>query len=203
MKGSLFLWTAILLFHSSCLTKQAKRRDGQIPGASPDTLSVTHSLTSTETDDDYPEEMALVSIRLRGLTSFEEFISQTWTFEDADRAHWDEIFRDSTTDTNIVPQLTLFTDHAVTQDAKCPPDRLRLGKWRLNKNTRKLQLSFSDGSSKTYSIRKFSPKSLALGWEKAHGDVADIDAVCKEEFVYMHPASDPFHPTNQQWRIRP
>jgi hypothetical protein len=201
MKGSLFFWTGILLFLASCRNNPAKHRDDQIPGASSDTAENLGA--PPETEDDYPRKMAVVSLRLRGSASFEEFLSQTWTFEDADRPHWHEIFHDSASNTNMDPQLTLFSDHMVTEDARCPPGHLRLGKWRLNKNTRKLQLTYTDGSSKTFVIRKFSPKSLELGWDKGDGDLADITCTCKEEFVYMHPVSDPFHPLNLQWRIKP
>ena len=177
----------------------------KISGASPDT-TVTARLPGAGSHDtaegDVPKNLKIVYLELRDKVGIEELLSQTWDFKDADRAHWDRIFWDSASDTHMTPQLALFADHTVTQDARCPGHRLRMGKWSLDRDTRKLHLDLSDGQTSIYFIRQFSIRSLELSLEKNKHDIAAITAR-SNAVVHADPTGDPFYPSNNRWRVKP
>src|SRR3982751_1926618 len=58
-------------------------------------------------------DTSLISLKKQGAVALEVVMSQRWTFEDADQAHWNEIFWDSATDTRQYPELAFFPDHTV------------------------------------------------------------------------------------------
>lgn len=143
-------------------------------------------------------DTAMLSLKTFRAVALTEVISQDWKLEDADQAHWNEIFWDSASDTRQYPELALFRDFTVTENARYG---LQMGKWRLNKDKRELVLQFAHGLSKTYIIRQIAMKQMELVWKRKDDSV--IIKLSAEAMVHKRPLEDPFYPTNNQWRIKP
>jgi hypothetical protein len=155
--------------------------------------STAHALGS-----DVPDT-SILSLKSLAKISFEDVISQVWKMDDADRPHWNQIFWDSVTDTRQFPEIALFRDFSVTENARCG---LQMGKWHVNKDTRELILRFTNGLSKTYTIRNITVKQMELGWKKGENDEAII-TLKADAMAHKRPGEDPFYPANNQWRIKP
>ncbi len=160
--------------------------------------------TSTETDrKDSPSAVtdldgSMLSLKSSSRVSVTDLLSQPWKLEDADQAHWNAIFWDSLTDTRIYPELALFNDFTVTENARC---NVRMGKWQLNKASRELSLHFGDGTARIYIIRQVALKQMEIGWKRGNDNA--IIKLSAEAIVHKRPAEDPFHPANNQWRLKP
>src|SRR5882762_266170 len=74
-------------------------------------------------------DSSMVSLKIFGTLSLEDAMSQTWIFEDADKAHWDKIFWDSVTNTRQYPELALFPDHSALLNPRCG---MKSGTWTLD-----------------------------------------------------------------------
>jgi hypothetical protein len=143
-------------------------------------------------------DSSLLSLKATAFAALSDVLSQDWKFDDADKSHWNEIFWDSVKDKRQFPELALFRDHTVTENARC---RLRMGKWAINKDTRELILRFGHGATRTYFVRDIAMKQMALTWRRP-SDAVEL-TLSAEALVHKRPEEDPFYPGNNQWRIRP
>jgi hypothetical protein len=141
---------------------------------------------------------SLLNLKSFPKVSVEQVLSQDWKFDDADQPHWNEIFWDSAQDKRQFPELALFPDHTFTENVRA---RLRMGKWKLNKQTRELALHFEDGRSKAYLIGDLAMKQMGLNWKRGTG-MANI-RVSATAIVHRLPGEDPFYPANNRWRLKP
>jgi hypothetical protein len=76
-----------------------------------------------------------------------------------------------------------------------------MGVWQLNKEKKELQIHFSDGSCKIYSIRQIAIKQMMLDRDMGSGQ-ANL-TLSADALVHKRPVEDPFYPANNQWRIKP
>jgi hypothetical protein len=102
--------------------------------------------------------------------------------------------------TRIFPDLSLFKDSGVVENAR---NRIRIGRWRIIplEGDPELELMFSSGQSKTYRIRRINSTSLHLA-TKGKKDWLFLK-LSSDGKVHTNPLNDPFHPANNQWRIKP
>jgi hypothetical protein len=144
-------------------------------------------------------DTSILALKSFTKVSFEDVLSQVWKMDDADQPHWNQLFWDSGTNTRKFPEIALFRDLAVTENARCG---IQMGRWHLNKNTRELVLRFANGLSKTYIIRNITVKQMELVWKRGANDEADI-ILKAGAMAHKRPREDPFYPSNNQWRIKP
>lgn len=153
-----------------------------------------HSAKKETFSRDKGPDSAMYSLKAAKMVALEAVIGQLWKFEDADKAHWNEIFWDTAIDTRQYPELALFPDHSVTINPRCG---LKVGKWMLDKDSRELSLRLADGSAKVYTVREIALKQMELSCGPA------IIRLTSAALVHKRLADDPFYPTNNRWRIKP
>jgi hypothetical protein len=125
-------------------------------------------------------------------------LCQLWKMDDASSNYFDYLMWDSATNSRKYPELALFKDQTFTENARCC---LKMGKCKVNKKSRILELDYVDGSQGLYSVSKIYIQKLDLV-KLIGSDQVDIkfvsDGMCRKD-----PVEDPFHPYNNRWRIRP
>ena len=94
--------------------------------------------------------------------------------------------------------IIMFKDSSFVDD---PMEDMRMGKWRLTVRDKimVLVLHYNDGSESDFRIKDISSKELillkpitTLGFEYTSTGM-----------MHVNMKNDPFHPSNNQWRIRP
>ena len=144
-------------------------------------------------------DTSMVSLKTFGTLSLEDVISQLWEFEDADRHHWDRVFWDRVTDTRQFPEMALFPDHSVVKN---PRVNLQTGKWKLDKDTRQLQLLWAHGPAEIYIIRQVALKQMELyGVDTVRSPA--IIMLSAKAIVHRRAVEDPYYPSNNEWRLKP
>ncbi|HMH21648.1 MAG TPA: hypothetical protein VK563_07725 [Puia sp.] len=144
-------------------------------------------------------DSSLLSLKKGPWAATDDVMSQDWKLDDADQPHWNEVFWDSSSDTRQYPELALFRDYSVTENARC---RMRTGKWKLYKESRALILRFGDGFSRIYFIKGIAMKQMELIWRKTPNDSVLIK-LSADAAIHKRSAEDPYHPVNNDWRIKP
>ena len=100
----------------------------------------------------------------------------------------------------IYPELALFKDSGVVQN---PRSHFRTGKWRLRKSDEGpvLMLSFNGKKQEEYLIQHIGAHRLSLAC-KGKKDSLYI-SLTSDALNHQNMYNDPFHPVNNQWRIKP
>ena len=131
-------------------------------------------------------------------TNIAEDLCQHWELGNMEGVSSIELVMEGST--RIFPELALFKDSGVVENAR---NRIRIGRWRIRAagDEPELQLLFPSNQQKTYRIRKISSTSLQLA-TKGKKDWLFLK-LSADGKVHEHQLNDPFHPQNNQWRIRP
>ena len=143
-------------------------------------------------------DTALVSLKSLSAVPLNEAICQLWKMEDAGQKHWNELMWDSANNKRKYPELALYKDFSVTENARC---NVRFGKWKIDKKRRQLLLSFADGTHTSYFVEKILLQKMVVLQKIGDDDVTisfSSDGLAREQF-----SDDPFYPSNNQWRIKP
>ncbi len=141
---------------------------------------------------------SMLSLKTAAKISITDLLSQPWKLDDADQAHWNELFWDSSINARMYPEIALFKDMTVTVNAHC---HIKLGKWKLNRVARELTLRFDDGSFSVYTIDQVALRQMKMDWVRTD-DIALLQ-LSSQAIVHKVPEEDPLHPSNNRWRIRP
>lgn len=88
-----------------------------------------------------------------------------------------------------------FDDGTVVQN---PRDRMRYGTYLFDPASKKIKVSYRDGTKEELTVKAIGPKSMLLkkGKDKEEKYVA-------EGWKHQNRETDPFYPSNNQWRIKP
>jgi len=143
-------------------------------------------------------DSAMISLKSFNTIALTDLLSQGWNMDDADEKHWNELFWDSLANKRKYPGLFLFSDFSATEN---PRADMKTGKWAIDKINRKLRLSFTDGSKKSYNIQSLSLAAMVLVLEK--GDDSSVIKFSSDHLVHKRLQEDPFYPENNKWRIKP
>jgi hypothetical protein len=92
--------------------------------------------------------------------------------------------------------LSFFEDATVVEN---PRDKIRFGKWRMNDVNKMIDIDFDKGIRAQYKIVAIGAKQMILMNPK---DKKKIEYRADAK-MQKHPADDPFHGSNNQWRIKP
>lgn len=92
--------------------------------------------------------------------------------------------------------FSFFKDGSFTEN---PRDKIRFGKWKLNDAEKMIDLEYTAGSKGHQKIGAIGPKQLILL------NMADKKKMeyKSDALVEIEPTNDPFHPTNNRWRVKP
>ena len=143
-------------------------------------------------------DTGMLSLKMAGIISIQDLLSQRWNMEDADRKHWDEFFWDSVANKRKYPGISLFRDNRVTKNVRCG---IKTAKWQLNKEQRRLQLQFSDGTKDNYILQEVSLRTIVARLENNQGSVQV--SFTSDGLVHKRDLEDPYYPANNSWRIKP
>lgn len=143
-------------------------------------------------------DTAMRSLTAFRKTSIAEDLCQHWELDGMEGVSSIELVMDG--GTRIFPELSFFKDSTVVEN---PRNRIRVGRWRIQDtgNDPELQLVFSSNQRKSYRIRKINSTSLQLA-TKGKKDWLFLK-LSSDGMVHANPLNDPFHPANNQWRIKP
>ena len=131
-------------------------------------------------------------------TNIAEDLCQHWELAGMEGVSSIELVMDGKT--RIFPDLSLFKDSGVVENAR---NRIRIGKWRIvpAKEDPELQLHFGNTQLKSYRIRRITSTTLQLA-TKGKKDWLFLK-LSSDGKVHVNPLNDPFHPSNNRWRIKP
>jgi hypothetical protein len=92
--------------------------------------------------------------------------------------------------------ISFFEDATLVEN---PRDKMRFGKWTLNEADKLIDIEYSKGGKAQYKIAAIGAKQLVLM------NVSDQKKIEYRADAKMqkNPADDPFHVSNNQWRIKP
>ncbi|MBS1666585.1 MAG: hypothetical protein JST58_04335 [Bacteroidetes bacterium] len=144
-------------------------------------------------------DTALIDLKSASSLALENVLGQFWKMEDADQKHWNQLLWDSISDKKKFPELALYRDFSLTENAR---DHIRFGKWAVNKKNRKLLLKFTDGTTEIYTIQKIAYQNLVVSKKDADGNEMTL-YFSSDGLVHKRPEEDPFYPSNNRWRIKP
>lgn len=140
------------------------------------------------------EEEAPTMADLSAVTDIRQLLCQTWEHkEDAEDA---EATGGGGSFEMPYRGLSFFSDGTVTEN---PRDKMRFGKWNFNEEKKLIEIEFGNRVKASYKIGAIGPKQMIL-----------LNMADKKKTIYradasaqIVPANDPFHPSNNQWRIKP
>jgi hypothetical protein len=127
-----------------------------------------------------------------------DILCQRWQMQNDDDIVA-SVTRDPEIGASDIEDVVLFKDSSVVLD---PMGKIKLGRWQIwvQDNVKSLILSFPDQNEKQYIIENLSTKRLVLGMGKIRDLTFDLSA---RGMVHQNMYNDPFHPINNQWRIKP
>ncbi|HVM89310.1 MAG TPA: hypothetical protein VMT76_14065 [Puia sp.] len=187
MKEFLLCYGIIFLALVSCKTKKATHSDKA------KTSGITTVMDSIRVDTS-----AILSLKSLSAAPLHEALSQLWKMDDADQKYWNYLMWDSAEDKRKYPELALYKDFNVTENARC---RIRMGKWKVDQKRRELLISFSDGTQEKYVIEKLSLQKMVVS-KKIEGTDVEITFIA-DGLLQKNVENDPFYPDNNLWRIKP
>ncbi len=127
-------------------------------------------------------------------------LCQQWELRDPDDANTTDLTYDPRTGDHLFQEIMLYRDSSVTFN---PRNGIKMGKWKLGQSDNKLLLIlvFTDNSEREFIILQKRSNHLSLLWkdgEQRFGMRLSSDAK-----AHANELNDPFHPANNQWRVRP
>jgi hypothetical protein len=101
----------------------------------------------------------------------------------------------------VFRELIFFTDSQVVEN---PRSHLRMGKWKAGIRDKKIvvTLNFPGKITKELIVQSIGPKKLLL-LEQGKSDEFYSLELRSDGLRHQNSLNDPFHPSNNQWRIRP
>jgi hypothetical protein len=133
-------------------------------------------------------------------TRVEDAICQHWELPGMEGAQDIDLVLDQN-GKRIFPELVLFNDSSYIEN---PRSHFAVGAWSIRPQAYQplLVLRSADKKEKTYTIRDINSHNLLLGTVNSKGKQIEL-LLSSDGLVYKNKLNDPFHPANNQWRIRP
>jgi hypothetical protein len=127
-------------------------------------------------------------------------LAQHWYLDDVSAVSHDKLVWENGDGERIFPSLNLFPDSTALEN---PRGELQIAKWHrsLNNKVNTIQLDYGKGKSKSYRIRELSHRNLLVSWTE--GDDSCWIRFRSDGLAHQNMYYDPYHPSNNQWRIKP
>lgn len=156
----------------------------------------TAKQSNEEKSDESKMESGKKLFKLATSDDLFRLISQNWEIDDVDGPLPKDLF--DRTDEGIAnqPGLCFLTDSSIVEN---PRGEIRMGKFSLKEQ--RIVAKFDDGKLVEYSIVQAVPYKLTLKRAEA-GKITTLK-LGSEGRGYIDPLDNPFHPDNNQWRIKP
>lgn len=140
--------------------------------------------------------------RLAGIKRVNELdiLCQHWEVGGTEGANSPELLYDEAQQL-ITPGLDIFTDSSYVAN---PRGHLTIGTWRIKQAGKELSLVLTgaDKKEKTWHIHELNSRSLRLVTTDDAGKTLYLN-LSSDGLIHKNRLNDPFHPVNNQWRIKP
>jgi hypothetical protein len=131
--------------------------------------------------------------------NIDEVICQKWVLVDMSGIDSIEQVMDEN-EKRIFREFSFFKDGQALEN---PRSHFQIGKWKASIEENKLLLNLTFGTNqKTYIIRSVSATKLLLAEESKNGSLLKLE-LYSDGLRHENMLNDPFHPSNNQWRIKP
>lgn len=130
-------------------------------------------------------------------TDIRENLCQHWELGKMEGASSSELVMDENFD-RVRPQYNFYKDGSVLEN---PRKDIHIGKWQLRGGD-SLLLYFTDSTQKWYIITTIDSRNLRLITKNKSGKALFLN-LSGNGMIHGNMYNDPFHPVNNQWRIRP
>ena len=110
-----------------------------------------------------------------------------------------ELIPDAEMRGSLAREMVFFKDSSVILN---PMDNPQVARWHISseKNMRQLTITFPNNTKSQYTVEDLSSASLKLGMREIHHYLLNYTGSAQGHQNYYN---DPFHPKNNQWRIKP
>jgi len=127
-------------------------------------------------------------------------LCQQWELRDPEDANTTDLTYDPKTGDHLFQEIMLYRDSSVTFN---PRNGLKMGKWKLGQSENRLLLNliFTDGSKREFTIIQKRSNQLSLVWQA--GEMRYGMQLSSDAKAHANGMNDPFHPVNNKWRIHP
>jgi hypothetical protein len=142
-------------------------------------------------------DLGFVNLTRFRKTDKRENLCQQWELGRVEGASSSELVMDEHFEP-IRPQYNFFKDGSVLEN---PRKQIRLGKWQL-RGRDSLLLFFPDSVQKWFIITKIDSRNLRMVTKNKSGKALFLN-LSGNAMVHANIYNDPFHPANNQWRIKP
>lgn len=140
--------------------------------------------------------------RLSGIKRVNELdiLCQHWEVGSAEGATSAELLQDED-DNRIVPGLDLFADSSFVAN---PRGHFTTGTWQIRREGKELNLvlTTADKKLKEWHINELNSRSLRLVTTDEAGGSLYLN-LSSDGMIHKNRQNDPFHPANNQWRLKP
>ncbi|MFT3681013.1 MAG: hypothetical protein QM791_12115 [Ferruginibacter sp.] len=132
---------------------------------------------------------------LSGIKNISQMLAQDWILEDDKESL---TYSDNPEGMYVVRSINLSSDGSFTKDVR---NYMQYGNWEFDEASKKIILEYHDGTKDVYKIIKLAADELVM-------INSGIESITQLKYVsdakrYREPADDPFHISNNQWRIKP
>ena len=140
--------------------------------------------------------------RFSGIKTVNELsvLCQHWEMASTEGATSTELMEDEK-DGSVMPGLDLFSDSSFAEN---PRGRFSTGTWRIERNDKVLRLILTTAGkpARSWQINELNSRSLRLVGTGDAGKSLYLN-LSADGLTHRNKLNDPFHPANNQWRIKP
>jgi hypothetical protein len=124
-------------------------------------------------------------------------LCQSWELRKSEASTSPELIYDP--EGNLIhPQYNFFKDGSVLEN---PRHQVRLGKWKISGRDT-ISISLNDSTERKWLISDLDSRELRLTGKNVDGKKILLN-LSGNGLVHRNMYNDPFHPVNNQWRIKP
>lgn len=129
-----------------------------------------------------------------------DILCQHWEVGKTEGANSPELLQDEE-DNKLHPGLDIFTDSSFVAN---PRGAISMGTWRIQQEGKDLRLVLTgtDQKQTVWHINELSSRSLRLVATDESGRSLYLN-LSSDGMIHKNNLNDPFHPVNNQWRIKP
>ena len=146
-------------------------------------------------------DTAIIKIVAKRQMKIEDVLCQRWELIDVSNVRAYDGIGEREDLSRSFEELCLFSDKQFLED---PHDIVKTGQWKVQINGKALLLTllFNNGKQKQYVIRSVGKYGLEVMQRRISGKFIKLN-LASDALMHENPLNDPFHPVNNQWRIKP
>ena len=127
-------------------------------------------------------------------------LAQHWFLDDVSAVSDDKLVWQDGSGSRLFPSLNLFKDSTAIEN---PRSDLQLATWHreLNNKINSIIMKYGKNETRSYRIRELSLRNLTISWND--GSDSFWIRYRSDGMAHQNILNDPFHPSNNLWRVKP